>query len=265
MQKLRLGLFILMCMAAGSFAVRAVGVLPQAHTWNAALTREAEVVLPAPFAAGEKLEFEVGWNNFLTAATVQLQIPEKRDFYGHTAWHFQARARTIDPVRFLYPLEDQFDSYSDEASFRSLQFEMYLNEKNNKETHIIRMRTEGEAAQDGKPVVRVLAGTRDPLGALYALRAVDWPRVTEVRMPVFDGRKLYELRGRPVGARSGVSVSAGTFSATKISLQVFESGRETGNIAFTLWLANDRQRTPVQIEALLPFGTLSVGLARREL
>ncbi len=236
--------------------------LQVAHAQGVGRNSSAPIPPHAPFQPGETLDYAVAWNSFLTAATLRLQTPEIRPFYGHTAWHFRARAETIDPVRFLYPLDDQFDSYTDVDSLRCFQFEMYLNEKNKKETHIIRMRIDGEASQQGRPAVRVLPGTRDPLGVIFVLRTLDWARAKETTMPVFDGRKLYDLRVRLAGTADRVSITAGEFTATKLDLQVFEKGRELANTRFSLWLAADATRTPVLIEATLPFGTLRVELTQ---
>src|SRR5271154_3813102 len=42
---------------------------------------------PVPFRAGELLKYNVSWASFATAATVELAVPERRDFYGWQTWH----------------------------------------------------------------------------------------------------------------------------------------------------------------------------------
>ena len=215
-----------------------------------------------PFRVGEQLDYSVGWQNFLVAATAQVSVLERRSLYGHTAWHFQAVTHTVEPVRYLYPVDDQFDSYTDAGSLASLQFETYLRESGKHEDAVYRMSTEGEPARGDGPTVRVPAGTRDPLGAFFALRTNDWERSAEVSMPVFDGKKLYELRARKVSGVETVEVPAGSFKATQIELRVYERNREVLTAQFQLWLAKDAARTPVLIEAELPFGSLRVELTR---
>lgn len=215
-----------------------------------------------PFRAGEKLDYRVGWQNFLTAATAQVRVEARRPFYGRAAWHFQATARTVEPVRYLYTLDDQFDSYSDTVSLASLQYETYLREMGGREDTRIRMSADGEAESGDGPSVRVPPGTRDPLGTFFSLRAVDWEQTTETKMYVYDGKKLYELRARKMGAAETVTVPAGEFSATCIEMRVYERNRELTSTRFLLWLATDRARTPVLVEAELPFGSFRVELTR---
>jgi len=217
-----------------------------------------------PFRVGEKLDYRVGWQTFLTAATAQVRVEERRPFYGRTAWHFQASARTVEPVRYLYTLDDQFDSYTDTVSLGSMQYETYLREMGGREDTRIRMSADGEAEHGDGPTVRVPPGTRDPLGAFFSLRAVDWEKTTETKMHVYDGKKLYELRARKVGPAETVTVPAGEFSATRIEMRVYERNRELASTRFQVWLAQDPPKTPVLAEAELPFGSFRVELTRVE-
>jgi hypothetical protein len=124
------------------------------------------------------------------------------------------------------------------------------------------MDTGEEAIPDGVPAARVVPGTRDPLGFLYALRANDWKKTPEVKVPVFEGRHLYDVQAR-VAESGGVKVPAGQFNASKIRVQVFERGKELTDTSFSLWLADDAGRTPVLIEAALPIGSARVELTGR--
>ena len=220
--------------------------------------------LSVPFRAGEKLEFRGGWQFYNGGATLKLAAVEQRPVSGRAAWHFQAQATTLNPLRYIFILDDQFDSYSDAASIASLQYEQYIREQNKREEHIFRMSHEGEPVPADTAVVRVPAGTRDPLGALYFLRTVDWSRAPAVTMPVFDGKKVYELHARLSNHAEDVEVPAGNFTASRIDLRISERGRDVTTVRISLWLANDTARTPVRVEAELPFGAVRAELYRVE-
>jgi hypothetical protein len=57
-------------------------------------------------------------------------------------------------------------------------------------------------------------------------------------------------------------VPAGSFSTTKVDLHVFDEGTETKDARFTLYLANNPTRTPVLLEAVMPFATARVALVK---
>ena len=214
-----------------------------------------------PFRAGERLAFRVLWSKYAVhAARLELSVVERRNFFGRAAWHFRAMAHTMDTIRLLYSLDDQFDSYTDAIRLTSLQYEMYLREQGKQQTDIWRMKTAGDPAPPNVATARVLPGTRDPLGLLYALRAADWNRDPELRAPVFDGHNLYEIVARREESSGPVTVPAGQFAASRISVRVFRRGEELNGTGFSVWLAQDAARTPVLIEAEVPFGTARVEL-----
>jgi hypothetical protein len=218
----------------------------------------------APFQAGEKLEYQIGWSNFLTAASATLLVLEKGAFEGRPAWHFRARATTVGMVRALYELDDQYDSRSEATSLESFYYEQFQRHQKRNEHKTVRMGPQRPGGHVGKPSEQVPPGTRDPVGAFYALRAQEWTTPREIRSRVYDGKTLYEIRARRVVPEELARVPAGNFRATKIEVRVYEGGKERSDSRFWVWLAQDERRTPVLIEALLPFGKLRVELKGKQ-
>ena len=244
-----------------------------------------------PFRPGETLEYAAQWNKFVTAATIKVTVVGRGAFYGRNAWHFQAGARTLDLVRLLYVLDDQFDSYTDAVSLSSLQYEAYIREQSKRQDLIVPMVSasppakiakgggkgssksgsksapndipkdgETQASRGDTHMYMVLPGTRDPLGLLYSLRVQDWQREPSVRYPVFDGRRYYDVAAQKESAGDEIQVAAGKFHVTRVALRVFEGGHEMPNVKFWVSLAQDAAHTPVLIEAEMPFGTVRVEL-----
>ena len=220
--------------------------------------REGVAALPA----SESLEYTAHVAKVNNVATLRFVTGEHRTFLGRAAWHLQAFAHTQNPLRIIFVLDDQFDSYSDAVTLASLQYELHLNERGQKVEAVLRMSSGNETAPADATAARVLPGTRDPLGMLQYLRAVNWTNTAEVRSPVYDGHKLYEVRARLAGSSEKVAVPAGEFAASRIELRVFENGTEAKDIHFAVYLANTAARTPVLLEAVIPIGTARVELLR---
>ena len=215
----------------------------------------------APFAVGETLEYQVLWTQYhVHAATLEYSIVEKRDFFGHAAWHFRLRAHTVNTMRTVYPLDDQFDSYTDAAQLEGLQYEVYLHELSTIQSNIYRTSSAAEPVPAGASLARVLPGTRDAVGVLYALRANDWQRTPDFHTPIFDGRNLYDVHARLEAADDSVQVPAGQLPASRIGVYVFENGKPRADISFQVWLGKDAARTPLLIAADVPIGTARVEL-----
>jgi hypothetical protein len=214
-----------------------------------------------PFRAGEKLSFRVIWSKFsVSAGTVDFMVAQHGTFFGQPAWHFQARAQTVDTMRLVYPLDDQFDSYTEAVKLASIQYEMYLHEQGKQQNDTWRMTVDGSAAPPDATAARVVPGTRDPLGFLYALRATDWKSTPEARGAAFDGHHLYDVDAKLGLAAGHVTVPAGEFDASRVDVRLSEHGQEVNDTTFSLWIAQDAARTPVLIEASIPLGTARVEL-----
>jgi hypothetical protein len=215
---------------------------------------------PMPYRVGETLNYRVAWTAFSEAADATLTVAERRDLFGWSTWHFRVSTHTVGSVRSLFEIDDQFDSYTDTSTLESRQYEAYLNELGRKKEQMIRLLPPGETSQAPGPSVAVLPGTRDPLGAFYVLRGVDWKATPEVTAPVYDGHDIYEMRAKLEAPSDQISVAAGNFSCARVSIHVFQHDKEISGISALVWFANDAARTPVQIEAELPFGNLHVEL-----
>jgi hypothetical protein len=213
---------------------------------------------------GEVLEFTGSVAKVSNVASLRLLVNGRKQIAGKDAWHLQAFAHTQNPLRMVFELDDQFDSYSAPGNFASMQYEMHLSERGQKVQSVQRLTPTGrEPAPSGMTGARVLPGTRDPLGMMQYLRSVDWTKTPEVHGPVYDGRKLYEVRAQKIGSAE-VQVPAGKFSTSTIEVRVFDNGEEMKDAHFTLYLAKDEERTPVLLEAVLPFAAARVELTKRQ-
>ncbi len=183
------------------------------------------IVAGQALRAGEALDYTANVSKLSNVANLTLRVVDRRDFLGKSAWHLQALAHTENPLRMVFELDDQFDSYSDVGTLTSLQYEMHLNERGQKVESVQRMTATGnEPAPANATAARVLPGTRDPLGMMHYLRNVDWP--------------------------------------SRIDVRVFDNGVEMKDASFILYLANNAARTPVLLEATMPFATARVELIK---
>jgi hypothetical protein len=241
-------------------AVPAVSALPKAGQPH---DRAVSPDSGSPLHPGEVLDFAADVSKLSNVANLRLQIVERRNFFGKNAWHLQATAHTENPLRMMFELDDQFDSYSDAVTLASLQYEMHLSERGEKQESIQRMKTgNSERSTANVTETRVAPGTRDPLGLMQYLRTVDWSKTREVRGPVYDGHKLYDVSARYIGPAENITVPAGVFSASQIEIRVFDNGAELKDAHFALYLASNPARTPVLLEAVMPFANARVALVK---
>jgi len=240
---------------------------PNNETATTRPSKSSPTILPDPGTVpvgGEVLEFTGNVAKVSNVATLRLVVNGRKQIAGADAWHLQAFAHTQNPLRMVFQLDDEFDSYSVPGNFASVQYEMHLSERGQKVQSVQRLTSTGrEPAPAGASAARVLPGTRDPLGMMQYLRSVDWSKTSLVHGPVYDGRKLYEVNAQKIGSAE-VQVPAGKYSTSTIEIKVFDNGEEVKDAHFTLYLAKDQARTPVLLEAVLPFAAARVELTKQQ-
>lgn len=222
----------------------------------------APVVPPAPFRSGESLTYSGEWLKMADVISAQLTVAGDDPFFGAPAWHLQAQVHTHNPLRYLIPLDDQFDSYSAHSDIVGIQFEMYTHQSGKSESRVLRFSSIQSPAPADATQVQVLPGTRDPLGFAYFLRTINWQQTHEVRSPVYDGHKLYEVHAEAVAPREEITVSAGKFMATGIAIHLFDQGTEKSDVKISVWIADDAPHAPVLFEIETPLSTGRIELVQ---
>lgn len=231
--------------------------------WSFAATGVEITMRPLPFQVGESLHYKLGWANFAHAADVQLDFVERRDLYGQPTVHFRAALHSFPPLRALFPVDDVFDSYSDQRTFDSRQYEFHLNEMGEKEDRIRHLASVGVPRIGPGPHVVVPAGTRDPLGVLYGMRTLDWPRTPRYRAPMYDGNDVFEVRAQLEVPDELIAIDAGNFHALRIDAHLYRRGVQVENTEFSMWFATEAARTPLLLEATMPYGKIRAELKPR--
>jgi hypothetical protein len=215
-----------------------------------------------PFEVGEALHYKMGWGSIQNAADVRVEFVERRDLSGVPTAHFRASLHSVAPLRTLFQVDDIFDSYSDVRNFDSRQYEFHLDELGEKETRVRRLATTSTMRSVAAPRVIVPAGTRDPLGMLYELRMVDWKARGggDYRASMYDGNDVFEVRVHLEVSEETVAVDAGNFRAEKVDARLYQHGVEVPKTVLVMWFARDARRTPVLLEAEMPYGRVRAEL-----
>jgi hypothetical protein len=249
-----------------SRAPAASGAAGAAHPGSAPAANGEAAVAPPEFLprTGEVLDFAASLTKLnSTVANLQVKVGDRKNVAGKNAWHLQAFAHTENPYRMVFELDDQFDSYSEVSNLASLQYELHLSERGQKVDTVERMLPSSkDPAPPDAAAARVLPGTRDPIGMLMFLRSVDWDKTPQVRSPVYDGHKLYDVRASRVARGQNVSVLSGKYTTSKIEIHVLENGAEMKDAHFLLYIAERADRLPVLMEAVLPVATARVELTK---
>lgn len=218
-------------------------------------------VASLPFSTRERLSYQLFWPQDLPAGLAELEVRETTKYPNTRALHFVVHVRSTGMIADLYPINNQYHSYAERDSLNSLQYEQYLREgQRNFELRI-------QFDQDGYRAIRqpdgremsIPADCKDPIAAFYALRRTDWSRVDARKLVLNDGRKNITLVAKVTGRRKKISIPAGSFLTTELTISPQdENGNPLGR-GITAWLTEEKQ-IPVLIVAPVKFGVLRAEL-----
>lgn len=214
----------------------------------------------APFQAGERLEYSVGYGP-LPAGTMTIEVAGLTRFDGHPAYHIVFEAETNKAVSFVYELDTREESWFDARRFHSLRYTKRAMEDGKERTSDYRfdqernliLKADGETEPASPRAV-------DQVAFMYYIRL----------LPMKVGAKFVlnnaaDPDDNPVTVRvlkkERVKVPSGTYEAWVLDLDVrsdsgvFKKGGEN-----RVWMTADSRKIPVKISSKIGLGSFQAEL-----
>jgi hypothetical protein len=215
---------------------------------------------PVPFAPGERLTFELRWEN-IPAGSAQLEVLPIKDINGQAVYHFVMTARSNSFVDLFYKVRDRIDAFADMEMTRSVYYAKKQNGHRNKHEIVEFDWNEGQAhystPEDENQPIDLMPGSFDPLSAFYYTRMALLNGARILERPVTDGKKNVIGRARIV-AREKITLSNGASFDTyclepelKHVGGVFEKSKDA---KIQVWVTADKHHIPVQIKSKVAIG-----------
>jgi hypothetical protein len=210
-----------------------------------------------PFAVGERLEYDLKFGK-LRVGSASMEVAGIVDVRGRETWHTVYEAH--GGVRFLYNVDDTFESWIDRHTFNSLRFRKDQNEGRRDVEHVYEIYPERAQYTLGADTAK--ASVRNPLddgSFLYFLRTI--PLVVG-QTYTFDryfipDRNPVTIR---VVRRDTIDVPAGRFAAIVLQPVIKTSGIFSENGRAEVWLSDDKNHIMLQMKSALPFGSINLYL-----
>jgi hypothetical protein len=214
----------------------------------------------APFAPGERLEYEIKWE-FVPAGRAEMQVHHGR-LQGRKVYRFVLKAETNSFVSLFYKLREKIESYTDRDLKRS-----YLYKERNKGSEekkiLVSFDWEDMVAQYSdfgkkREPVAITPGTYDPLASFYAFRTRELREGASIEFPVTDGKKHF--RGKAaVAAKERIEVNGRELETFKVKPEVNYFGgvfEESEDPSLTIWITADERKIPVKVDVKVAIGSV---------
>jgi len=238
------------------------------------------------YREGERLVYDVTWLG-IKAGEATLEVQGMVNVDGHQAYHLVTTAQSAPVISKIYRVDDRTESFLETDPARSLRFDKNLREgryRHSSQTvfdhekgiatlryldfsqvprDITRL---DEAERYGKYVNQEFplnSGALDELSVLYYVRTLPLLASTTVTARVFASRKNWELEVKVLG-RETLDTVLGRRETLKVEPLLKFEGIFQRKGRMIVWLTDDAERIPVQMESEIVIGSFVTILTRRE-
>jgi Protein of unknown function (DUF3108) len=216
-----------------------------------------EPVLPVPYNVGERAEYTVFFGK-LKVGNGSVELLDIQDVRGRDTWH--AVFQIHGGLRFVYHIDDTFETWIDRRTGNTLRFHKDQNEGRRERESTYEMFP--ERAQFIEQGDTAEAGVKDPLddaAFLYFVRTIPL-QVGETYS--FD--RYFKPDRNPVTIKvlrkDTVSVAGRTWPAIVVQPIIKTPGVFSENGHAEVWLSDDKARIMLQMKSGLPFGSINLYL-----
>ena len=214
------------------------------------------------FHPGEQLVFQLRWG-VIPAGEAVLEVLPTETALGIEVFHFAMTAKTYPIIDLFYKVRDRVDAYTDRKMSHSVLYKKRQLEGRTKRDVLVTFDWDRQEAQYSnfgkkKKKISVLAGSFDPLSALYAFRLHHLEENSEVRLAVTDGKKSIVGKARVI-RREEIETGMGVFDTYVVEPElkdirgVFE---KSTNAKMKLWITADDRRIPVLLRSEVLIGSV---------
>lgn len=212
-----------------------------------------------PWAVGEYLEYDVKFGA-ISAGSGRMQVIGIESTRGRPTWHL--RFNVSGGIRFVYRVNDSYDSWLDVESLNSLRFIQELSEGNRDRERIYDIFPDRVSyLEHGKEEQPSVPQPLDDASFFYFIRSLSLEVGKE-----YEFNRYFDPRSNPVIVRvlrkEHIEVPAGEFDAIVLQPIINTSGIFSEGGRAEIWLSDDKRRILLQMKSKLPFGSLNLYLKK---
>ena len=212
------------------------------------------------FVVGERLTYEVSWQDFLVAGEMVIETKSRKSYEGTDGYHVSAQAQSVGLVSMIgKKIDDAYESFIDAGTLLPFRAEKRLRHGNKRQQSSVTIDQDARTArmEDGRSL-RVPAETYDLASLLFAIRGMDLTPGKSRTFNLLEDGKVHAIRIEPE-TKEKVTTQAGSFDTIKIATRMADRANDK-LYNLRIYLTNDQRRIPVLITAEPSWGSVRVKL-----
>lgn len=216
-----------------------------------------------PFRPGERYVYKLHWG-IIQAGLAELAVMPAAELDGVPVWHFRLSVRTNEFVDVFYKVRDKIDSFVTLSLEESLLYRKSQREGHSVREEEVRFDSANHRATysnhgQSAPPISLMAGTIDPLAAIFYIRTLALREGLEIARPITDGKKNVIGVSRVVG-RESLVVNGVEYDTFKVEPDLKTVGgvfEKSDKSRITLWFTADERRLLLKIEGKVMVGAFT--------
>jgi hypothetical protein len=213
---------------------------------------------PAAYRVGERLTYDVGFANLISAGHVELFVAGRGTFFNHDAIQLRAHAETSGITNVaLLALNNDYTTYVDAQTGLPFRAQQVVREASRtSEASNDYNQPAGATAIPPKYRAGEFPGTYDLLSALYRIRAMPLSDNSTYPITVLHEGEVYQAEVKAIG-RQLIKTNVGSFNTivTRINL------KNRRDYDLRVYFTDDERHVPVLMTAKHPSGQIRAELA----
>ena len=206
---------------------------------------------------GEQLVFTVGWE-FINAGTATMNIRAKPDG-GYQLHTFAKSNRFFDlfkKVRDTIISEGVCRNGKMQSTVFDIEQHEHKYHANKKVRFLWRKNQVAYTQHNHTEIFDVPAGHLNVLDAFLSVRSMKLVKGKVIKIPVFDSRKIYEIRVYVLGREKLHAPWGGFVDCLVVEPKLLTGGIFSSKGKIKLWLTDDARHIPLKMTAKIKFGRI---------
>jgi hypothetical protein len=233
------------------------------------VAQKRECVVPnSAFSIGEKIIYKVVYNwksIWLTAGEVSFTV--NPGFVDNVpCYHMVGFGSTYKSYDWFYKVRDTYESYIDMKTMQPLRFVRNVNEGGFRINQNVIFRHGENKAVSANGTYYIPDCVQDVLSAVYYARNIDFAKYRAndtIPVTLFLDDSIYPVYIRYLGKES-LTTREGTYNCIKFRPLLIEGTLFKGGEKMTVWVTDDGNKIPVQVESPILVGSVKAELYRYE-
>jgi len=229
---------------------------------------QSTVVQNGAFQPAEKLSYNVYYNVigiYVKAGTATFTMSSER-IQDEEVFHVVGEGSTNPNYDWIFKVRDRYESYFSTTDLKPVKFVRNINEGKYKKREEITFNHQTNTAVTNNGVYKVPENVQDVISIMYYMRNINYDQNKagdKIPFTMFLDDKVYTLSIHYIGKET-VKTKYGKLKTIKLKPMLLKGSVFEGGEKMTIWVTDDANHIPVQVESPLTVGKVKMDLVHHE-